>query len=291
MALAEAFVAAKRAELAWSEHTVRAYRHTLRRLYSYLGAQETSAAACTAMHLRGFLFVVGSGRSSATVARHVAALRCFFDWMQREAYREDSPATALRPPRVGRRLPTVLGHEDADRVMRATPYSGERGDRTTAIVELLYGGGLRISEVVGLDVLDVSFDERVVWVRGGKGRKDRVVPVGPPAVDAVRRWLAASGVADGPLFPGRAKGRLSVRTARRVVATASTSVGVGHVHPHALRHSAATHMLEGGADLRSIQELLGHSSLSTTQRYTHVALEALQQVYRDAHPHARNEED
>lgn len=185
----------------------------------------------------------------------------------------------------------MLGESDAVRVMAATPHPGERGVRTTAIVELLYGGGLRISEVVGLNVADVAFDEKVIWVRGGKGRKDRIVPIGPPAVQAVKEWLERSGVLEGPLFPGRAAGRISVRTARRVVASASSSVGVGHVHPHALRHSAATHMLEGGADLRSIQELLGHSSLSTTQRYTHVAIDALQKVYRDAHPHARSEDE
>lgn len=218
-------------------------------------------------------------------------MRSFFDWLEREGVREDNPTVRLKPPRVGRRLARVLGVGDASAVVEANPGGGERGLRAQALTELLYGGGLRISEVVGLDLDDIDARQGVVWVRGGKGGKDRVVPVGQPALDAVDAWCRASGITQGPLFPGRSGGRIAVRTARRIVADSSTAAGVGHVNPHALRHSAATHMLEGGADLRSIQEQLGHSRLSTTQRYTHVALEALRRVYEEAHPHARDEED
>lgn len=252
--------------------------------------RERSLASAQPLDLRSYLFEVAANRSSSTLARHIAALRSFYDWMEREGYCSASPTAGLSPPRVGRRLPKVLGVSDACTLVETRPSSGERGARAKAIVELLYGGGLRISEVVGLDVSHVRQEESVVWIRAGKGRKDRVVPVGPAALHAVSIWLQESGVQAGPLFPGRSGGRIAVRTARRIVADVSKKAGIGHVHPHALRHSAATHMLDGGADLRSIQEMLGHSSLSTTQRYTHVAPDALLRVYRDAHPHAQEDE-
>jgi len=283
------FIAARRAEVGWSEHTCRAYRHTLTRLVQYLQHEGVDLPDVTAMHLRGFLFAIARAQSASTLARHVAAVRTFFDWVEREGVRPDNPAAALKPPRVGRRLPQVLGVADASAVAEAQPVAGEKGARARALTELLYGAGLRISEVVTLQLEQVDLVGGTVWVRQGKGRKDRTCPLGPDAVAAVRHWLSCSGVTAGYLFPGRSSGHIAVRSARRIVAASGRAAGVGAVHPHALRHSAATHMLEGGADLRSIQEMLGHSSLSTTQRYTHVATDGLKRAYRDAHPHARED--
>lgn len=284
-------MAANRAERAWSEHTIRAYRHTLLSLVAYLDNRQLDLPSCAPLHLRGFLSQVASARSTSTLARHVAAIRSLFDWLVRDGVRSESPAAALSGPKASQTLPTVLNTADAHAIAEAAPGGALRGARSRALVELLYGGGLRISEVTALDIEHIDCHGKTVWVRAGKGRKDRNVPVGTPAIEAVEQWLHMAGIGSGPLFPGRSGGRIAIRTARRIVADASREAAIGHTHPHALRHSAATHMLEGGADLRSIQEMLGHASLSTTQRYTHVALDALKKVYRDAHPHARSEDD
>jgi site-specific recombinase XerD len=162
-----------------------------------------------------------------------------------------------------------------------------RALRDAALLEVGYGGGLRVSELAALDVADVDLEESLVRVRSGKGRKSRVVPIGPPAVAAVRAWRVAAGIAEGALFRNVRGGRLTVRGLYDIVRAAGTANGVAAVHPHALRHSFATHLLGGGADVRSIQEMLGHASLSTTQRYTQVELDQLRRAHRDAHPRAR----
>lgn len=283
--LPAAFLDALRAERAISGHTERAYEHTLRRLQAHLGERPLDAAQV--IDLRAFLFKAGRGRSAATLARHVAAIRTFYAWRLREGAVVASPADGLTPPRVGQRVPRVLDQDEAARIVDERDGDAPRELRDRAMLELLYGGGLRVSEVVGLRVEDVDVDAGLLWVRGGKGRKDRRVPVGPPACDAIRRWLADGGHRSGPLFPGRDGGHLTTRTAHRIVGRAGRASGLSGVHPHALRHTCATHMLEGGADARALQELLGHASLATTQRYTHLTLDALRAVYRGAHPHAR----
>jgi integrase/recombinase XerC len=282
-----AFLDAMRAERAWSAHTLRGYGFTLGRLAAFLAERGRSLDEAKPLDLRGFLFLAANGRSAATLARHVAALRAYYAWAEREGRVEASPAALLKPPRVGNRVPRVLDHDEAARVVEERDGGELSALRARALVELLYGAGLRVGELVALDRSDVDLEAATLWVRRGKGRKDRRVPIGPPAVGAVRAWLVAAEIYGGPLFPGRSGGRLADRTARRIVAAAGRASGLAGVHPHALRHSYATHMLAAGADLRGIQELLGHASLSTTQRYTHLDLDALRAAYRAAHPHAR----
>jgi site-specific recombinase XerD len=270
-------------------HTLRAYEGTLGRLAAHLAESEQSFATANRGDLRAFLFKVGRGRAPATLARHVSAIKAFYRWALKLGYVDVSPADGLRPPRAGRRLPRFLSIEEASRVCEEGAPTSEQGLRDRAIVELLYGAGLRVSEVASLDHGDLDLARRIVMVREGKGGKERHVPFGAAAAQALGDYFATSPGA-GPLFLNRRGTRLSTRSIYDIVRKAGESAGVPRVHPHALRHSFATHLLDGGADLRAIQEMLGHSSLSTTQRYTHVNVDALLRTYRDAHPHARDEE-
>lgn len=273
-----------RAEQGASEHTRRAYRHTLTRLAELLveraDGDEVDLDRVRPASLRTFLVRVGKGRKPATLARHVAAIRAFYAWRLREgALEEDvSPAAGLRAPRVGRSLPHVPSE-----VAVAEVVETEAVVRDTALVELLYGTGLRVSEAAALDWSDLELDQGVVHVREGKGGKPRQGVLGPPAVAALRR-LHDPG-ARGPVFRNARGGRLSTRSMRRIVRAMGLKAGQGGLHPHALRHAFATHLLDHGADLRGIQELLGHASLSTTQKYTHVSTAALRELHRTAHPH------
>jgi len=259
-----------------SEHTRRAYRHTLLRFAESLDPVDLDAA--TALNCRTFLVQVGQGRKAATVSRHVAALRTFFRWRQREGAIDASPAERLRGPRVGRGLPHVPGE-----VAVAEVLDGIASPRDRALAELLYGAGLRVSEAAALDWEDVDLGRGVVQVRAGKGNKARQAVIGPPAIAAFQA-LRDAGVT-GAVFRNRSGGRLTVRSMHRVIRKLGLQAGEGGLHPHALRHAFATHLLDHGADLRGIQELLGHASLSTTQRYTHVSTQALRDVHRKAHPH------
>ena len=284
--LLEAFDAHLRVERGRSLHTRRAYAHTLRRLRGHLHERNRSFTDATRVDLRGFLFVVGKGKSSSTLARHIATLRTFYKWLLREGHVEASVAEGLQPPRVQSTLPHVLSVEQAQRVIDE-PVALEPQQR--AVLELLYGAGLRVGEVEALNRGDVDFAQGLVRVRRGKGGKERWVPLGPQGLAAVREAFDRSDVRDpaAPAFYNTRGGRLRARSIRRLVEKVGKEVDVFGLHPHALRHSFATHLLDSGADLRGIQELLGHASLSTTQRYTHVSVEALQRVYRSAHPHAR----
>lgn len=279
-----------------SPHTLRAYRGDLRSLASYLQRRRPDRRLRDASRreLRGWLASLGSVDSRlapASLARRVATLRSFYGWMVREGRLEQSPAARIRPPRVARRVPRLLEVPEAAVVVENPPQKGILALRNRALLELLYGAGLRISELVSLDRVDVDCEERLVRVRDGKGGKDRIVPFGPPAaaaIDALVRNLSPEGLDDTPaLFRNHRGGRLGVRSARRIVKQAGDEAGVDGVHPHALRHACATHMLSGGADLPTIQKQLGHESLATTERYTHVDPAHLLRVYRGAHPRAR----
>jgi integrase/recombinase XerD len=288
-ALLDRFLDHLRVERGASPHTLRAYAHTLDALRTHLDAQGLTFTAVRARGpLRAFLFAVGRDASSATVARHVAALRTFWRWLAREGHVAVPVAEGLKPPRVGRRLVRHLSIPEAAATM---DHAASRGDaaaklRDRALIELLYGAGLRASEAAALDRDDVDLDSAIVAVRRGKGGKERRVPLGPPGVQAMRDWMAVSS-GGGAVFVNPRGGRLTTRTIQRIVKRVALDAGVAGAHPHALRHSYATHMLDAGADLRGIQELLGHASLSTTQRYTHVSVEQLLDVYRRSHPHAR----
>lgn len=283
-----------RVERGASQHTIRAYAFTLRALEEHLDNQAGGrlAGAADRNHLRALLFRLGRGRQPATLARHVAALKAFYLWLLRIGEIEVSPAAELVTPKVGSRLPDVLSQVAAAELFDdPEPADPEPGAplRDRALLEVLYGCGLRVSEVSALDQMDVDLAAATVHVRRGKGGRARIVPMGPPAVAAVAD-LVQTLTGDEPALFRNARGRrLLPRSIWRVVRRAGLGAGSPGLHPHALRHSFATHLLEGGADLRAIQEMLGHASLSTTQRYTHVSVDALRGVYRSAHPHARRD--
>ncbi len=288
-----------RAERGASAHTLRAYGRELRALADQLAAEGRDLRAAGLADLRRWLARdvnrPGRGRGRpgpATLEQRVAAARSFYRWLVRQGVLDDSPAERLASPRKPRTSPRFLDVDEAARVVEQPTQSGWFHLRNRALLELLYGAGLRVGEAVALDREAVDLEQRLVRVLG-KGRKERIVPFGPPAAEALGRWMAASGGRRPglPLFLNRFGRRLSARSAWRIVRDAGAANGVPAAHPHALRHTCATHMLGAGADLRTIQEQLGHASLSTTQRYTHVDVAHLLRVYRAAHPRARAEEE
>ncbi len=267
-----------RAERGASPHTLRAYGAELRGVSGSLSPRPLLAA--TTADLR--LWLAKGASAPSSLARRISCLKGFWRWAQREGLAARSPAERLRAPRVKAPLPRVLQVDEASRLAESPVRPRDR-----ALIEVAYGSGLRVSELVALDVDDVDLVGRVILVRRGKGGKDRVVPLGEAAAIAVEGLVMARGGHPGALFLNRAGRRLSSRSAYTVVHEAGRAEALPDVHPHALRHSFATHLLSAGADIRSIQEMLGHASMSTTQRYTRLDLETLQRAYRDAHPHAR----
>lgn len=275
-----------RVERGLSDNTLKAYRRSLSQLALHLDAKGRTLADATRTDLRGWLFQAGRGRAPATRARHVAAIRTFYRWMLRESHVERSVAEDLQTPKVGRHLPHFLTEPQSAELLDATPLA----PRDRALLELLYGSGLRVGEAEALDWSDLDFEQGLVWVRRAKGGKQRRVPVGPPALRALQALKSSvDAERSDPVFRNARGGRLSQRSMRRIVKDCGLVAGLGGLHPHAMRHSFATHLLDNGADLRGIQELLGHADLSTTQRYAHVSTQGLLRVYRDAHPHARDD--
>jgi len=283
-----------------SPHTVAAYRRDLEGLCAFaterLG-RPSRLGDVDRLLLRAYLSQLAESRGAATLGRKLASLRTFFRYLEQNAVTRDNPAAALASPKIRRRLPRVLDAETAAEVMDAprTRDDGAESARDAALLELLYGSGLRVSELVGLDLEHVELESAEVRVLG-KGNKERIVPLGSKACAALEAYLARRGelrarrtAPDGrALFLSRRGRRLGVRWVQKLVQRyGALGAGRPDLHPHALRHSCATHLLEGGADLRVIQELLGHSSLATTERYTHVSLDQLLAVYDRAHPLAR----
>ena len=271
-----------------SPHTLRSYATDLAEFTGFLAAERIEGlAAADARAVRAFLAELHRRRlSKATIARKLAAIRSCFRFLARRGVLEVNPARQVRSPRLGRRLPSVLPKDEATQLLDAAPEPTVAGARDRALLELLYASGLRVAEGCGLDVDDVDLARRTVRVLG-KGDKERVVPVGDTALEALDAYLELRGRERGPLFLNARGGRLSPRSAHRIVGRRARRAGIGQrVTPHTLRHSFATHMLGEGADLRLIQELLGHRRLSTTQRYTHVSPEHLMRVYDAAHPRA-----
>jgi integrase/recombinase XerC len=287
-----------RSERGLSEHSVRAYRGDVTTLLEHarrMGRDEP--AALDLLVLRSWLAGQASrGMARTTLARRAAAARGFTAWAAREGLVATDPGALLATPRTGRTLPGVLRRDEADALLHVAGLAADddspTGVRDLAVLELLYASGIRVGELCGLDLDDVDRARQVVRVLG-KGAKERTVPVGRPALRAVERWQAegrprllgpGSGAA---LFLGSRGGRIDPRTVRRVVHELLAHVpGAPDLGPHGLRHSAATHLLEGGADLRSVQELLGHATLATTQIYTHVSVDRLKATYDQAHPRA-----
>ncbi len=254
------------------------------------GGEEIDAGAITTDHVRGYLSEAMKTLSRATVQRRLFAIKAFFRWRETMAGAA-SPARALRSPRTQRRLPAILPEDDVRRLIEADSEDARPAAlRDRAILETLYSSGLRVSELTGLNWRDIDDEVGMVLVRSGKGNKDRMVPIGEPALDALKAWRRAMPKAwelDGPVITNLRGGRLTTRAVENILAQRIMAAGLGSsITPHGLRHCFATHMLNSGADLRSIQEMLGHASLATTQRYTHVSVNHLKEVYRRAHPRA-----
>jgi integrase/recombinase XerC len=272
-----------------SPHTLRSYRADLLEFVRHAGQGETGEwlAAVDTRTVRAFLVRLHErGLDAVTIARKLAAVRSWFRFLVRRGVLERNVAREVRGPRTPQKLVSFLPIDEASVLMDARPAGGPERGRDAAVLELLYASGLRVSELVGLDLDDVDRARQTVRVLG-KGRKERIVPYGSRASSALAAHLASRGDARGPLFANRRGGRLTVRSIHSIVRRRALACGITRrVSPHTLRHTFATHLLDAGADLRMIQELLGHSRLSTTQRYAHVGTDQLMRAYDAAHPRA-----
>lgn len=308
----DGFLRAIELEYGYSEHTARAYRRDLGDFLDYAEQQRAQSLDALDLELmRGWLWDRQQrGLAPSTLARNVATLKSFGSWLERSELVPGSPASRLRAPKAPRSLPRVLANEQITRILERAENRAQTGDpaalRDRAILELLYASALRVSELCALPITGLDQRERTVRVLG-KGGKERVVPLGAPAAEAIEAYLdqgrpalaarttansAAAGQAaavgpDQAIFLGNRGGRLTPNAVYRLVShELEQEPGGGPRGPHALRHTAATHLLDGGADLRIVQEMLGHSSLASTQVYTHVSTERLAERYRQAHPRA-----
>jgi len=313
-----AFVTFLEVERGASRETIRGYRSDLRQFLSYAGTLRPAAASALTpqevdpLTIRGYLaWLDRKKEKKASLARKLAALRSFFRFMTREGLAGQNPAAEVRTPKQPQYLPRVLTKDDANALMEFPEGDDLSARRDRAILETLYSTGARVSELVGMNVEDLNRSDGLVRLRG-KGRKERIVPIGTVALEALREYHASlrpsaipptlasagrrslgeggshqlSARSDTPVFTNNRGGRLTARTVERIVEKYSRRLRGGSVSPHALRHSFATHLLDEGADLRAIQEMLGHASLATTQKYTHLATDHLLEVYDRAHPRA-----
>ncbi len=282
-----------------SDLTVKSYREDLAVLSEYL--TESRGGTCpapeeiTVLDLRGYVAALHeAGYARSTIARRLASLRSFFRFGQREGWTKANPAKPLRNPRKERSLPHFLSSEDIGRLLQAPPADRPLGLRDRAILETMYSAGLRVSELVGLCQSDLDFEAGVVRVRG-KGRRERLAPIGSYASRALGQWLRVRRLdprepsgAEAPVFVNKFGRRLTTRSVARLLEKYLRQTGLDtRTTPHSLRHSFATHLLDRGADIRSVQELLGHKSLVTTQIYTHVSTAGLREAYERAHPRAQ----
>ncbi|MCB1227295.1 MAG: tyrosine recombinase XerC [Verrucomicrobiales bacterium] len=291
--LAEDFLVFMEVERRSSGRTLENYRHALATFRCECRGF-TSWEDLTAEHFRGYLFdLMKRDMARATIRLRFAALRSFFKWLTRRRGWTANPLLDVQLPKQEKKLPVVLTTEQVVQMLEL-PLKMERdkqaptwaAERDTAILELFYSTGMRLSELAGLDVEDVDAYSETVRVLG-KGRKERLCPVGPPAMAALQAYRVKAGVHEGPLFRSKLGRRITVRALADVVQKYWRASGLPvRVTPHKFRHSFATHLLNGGADLRSVQTLLGHASLSTTQIYTHVSTQRMKEVYDAAHPRA-----
>ncbi|MEA1970648.1 MAG: site-specific tyrosine recombinase/integron integrase, partial [Thermodesulfobacteriota bacterium] len=284
-----------------SYHTKRNYLSDLRQFREFLlknGVDKPADVDQTV--IRAFLASLYRGRvKKTTISRKVASLRAFFKFLLREGKIRYNPAQMVQAPKADKYLPCFLSIDEVFSLIGVKFESDVSGLRDRAIVEFLYSAGVRVGELTGLNVADVDFSNSLIKVRG-KGRKERIVPVGGPALSALREYISSrpgggrnkdGSYTGSPLFLNRSGSRLTSRSVRRIIDKYITLSGIGRkISPHALRHTFATHLMDAGADLRVIQELLGHESLSTTQKYTSVSVTRLMEVYDRSHPRARGEQ-
>ena len=284
----ESFLDGLAVERGLSPNTIAAYRRDVREHLRFLQSQAIeSLAAVDESHLIVYLGRLRRGSTApATVTRKLSAVRSFYRYLVREEQIPADPTANLPTARLERRLPSVLTVEEIAQLLKQPDTTTQRGLRDRAMLELVYAAGLRVSELVGLSRGDINFDLGLVRCVG-KGSKERIVPVGRPALNAIRAYLASRRDAAAALFLGNKGQPLSRVSCWRLVQRYARQAGIRTpISPHTFRHSFATHMLDGGADLRSIQELLGHANIATTQIYTHVSTDRLREVYRAYHPRA-----
>jgi integrase/recombinase XerC len=293
-----AFVTFLDAEQGASRETIRSYQADLRQFHAFLKDAGEANADCRpseveAAMIRNYLaWLDRKGEKKSSLARKLSTLRSFYRFLIREGVVTRSPAEDIRTPKQPKPLPRALTKEDANALMELPKAGTLLARRDRAVLETLYSTGARVSELVGMNVGDLHAAEGLVRLRG-KGRKERIVPIGDVALEAIKDYHAAFDPASSaqhsavPVFRNNRGGRLTSRSVARIVTKYSRSLPGGRVSPHALRHSFATHLLDEGADLRAIQELLGHASLNTTQKYTHLAPSQLMAVYDKAHPRAK----
>lgn len=282
-------------ERALSENSIRAYLGDLQSLFSYLGSINlTEIEPLDLAHLRAWL--AGQEGARTSLARRATSIKVFTKWAAKKKYLNSDVGVNLATPRAHRTLPNILDIASANQALKSLEVrAGEEESaiaiRDLAIVEILYASGARVSELCGLNLTDIDFDRGTIRVIG-KGNKERVAPIGRPAIKAIENWLEirselVNEKSDQALFIGSRGKRINQRQVRTIVyQTIQALEGFERMGPHALRHSAATHLLEGGADLRTVQEILGHASLATTQIYTHVSAERLHKAFKQAHPRA-----
>ncbi|MGH7166182.1 MAG: tyrosine recombinase XerC [Nitrospiraceae bacterium] len=297
-----AFVTFLEVERGASRETIRGYQSDLRQFLSFARTLRPADAVppapneIDAMVVRGYLAWLDRRREKkSSLARKLAALRSFYRFLNRDGRASGNPASEVRTPKQARPLPRVLTKDDADALMECPEGTGVLSKRDRAILETLYSTGARVSELVSMNMEDLNVKDGLVRLQG-KGRKERIVPIGAVAVEALREYRAAllplaispqlSANPAMPVFRSNRGGRLTARSVARIVEKHSRHLAGGPISPHALRHSFATHLLDEGADLRAIQEMLGHASLATTQKYTHLATDQLLAVYDRSHPRA-----
>ena len=282
-----------------SAYTIKSYREDLMALATYLtelcGGQCPDPGSISVLELRGYVAALHeAGYAKTSISRRLASLRSFFRFGQREGWAKMNPGKPLRNPRKSRTLPHFLSAEDIGKLLNAPSANDPMGLRDRAILETMYSAGLRVSELVGLNRGDMDLDGGILRIRG-KGRRERLAPIGSYAIRAINRWMPVCKLharepegAAAPVFVNRFGHRLTTRSVARMLEKYLKETGLdGRTSPHSLRHSFATHLLDHGADIRSVQELLGHKSLVTTQIYTHVSTTALREIYEKAHPRAK----
>ena len=301
--LISAFIEALAVEKGYSQNTCRSYRNDLDGFHDYLSQKQIPAKGrkrpadpikfdqLDAIAIRGYLGWLHRTNKKTTIARKLSAVRSFFKFLVKRGIIDDNPAETILTPKQEKSIPEYLPIDEMFRLLDSIQTGSILDLRNRAIFETLYSCGIRVSEVVGLNVYDIDFAESTIRVLG-KGNKERIVPIGHKALSAIRGYREmvheAWGITtnhNGPVFLNKNKGRLTARSVGRILDSLAKSCGLlKPVSPHTMRHTFATHMLDAGADLRIVQELLGHKSLSTTQKYTHVSIDRLMETYDRAHP-------
>jgi integrase/recombinase XerC len=300
--LIDSFIDYLRTQKGYSDHTVKNYQGDLDHFLKFLAKREESTGereiapeleSIDFLVIREYLGRLYGRYKRTTIARKLSTIRSFFSFLERKGFVEGNPAAHISSPKQGRYIPTHLPVDEMFRLLEGPDRAKPLGLRDLAILEVLYSCGIRVSELAGLNLSGIDSDQRLIKVVG-KGNKERIIPIGRKALRAIQDYVEATlplrkkagrDPQEEPLFINFRGGRLSTRSIGRIVKKYASQCGLmTEITPHSLRHTFATHLLDGGADLRSVQELLGHVSLSTTQKYTHVSLEKLMEVYDKAHP-------